>query len=229
MICATLIAKTPSILIDALEGVKDKASLAEARIDYFEDLDSVDFKRLIKDSPLPLIFTNRHPDEGGNSCEGEEKRVNFLIKAIEAGAAYIDVEFRTEPLLKKKVLEAAKHTSCKVIVSWHDFKKTPDQEELLKILNQIKQDKPDIAKLVTTAHSKKDIQTVMGLYNQVDKPLDMVAFCMGNLGKISRVACLAMGSPFTFAACSQKEATAPGQLTVDKLFEILKELGQIQA
>jgi 3-dehydroquinate dehydratase len=52
----------------------------------------------------------------------------------------------------------------------------------------------------------------------------VVAFCLGPLGRISRLACLLMGGAFTYAALESGAEAAPGQLTLARMSQILELL-----
>ena len=85
------------------------------------------------------------------------------------------------------------------------------------IIKQSKKWKADRVKITTTAISKSDCSIVMALYAQHE---NIIAFCMGKPGKITRVAAPLLGAEFTYASLNEKHATAPGQLTVDELIDI---------
>ncbi len=230
MICAAVQAKDAAEFLYHLNVVKDKVSLAEVRLDCFRDPYSVDLEELVAASAVPLIFTNRHHSEGGNIHQEEEKRLGLLKKAVDAGAAYIDIEFSSDKFLRNELLEYANKKACKVIFSWHDFQKTPADKDLVNIVNDMGKSGVDIVKVVTTPLEQGDIKKVLSLYylGLEQQGCKLVAFCMGDIGKISRVACLALGAPFSFATCIEGGATAPGQLTVDKLFDMLRTLNLLR-
>lgn len=49
------------------------------------------------------------------------------------------------------------------------------------------------------------------------RSFELIAFSMGETGKDSRLECLKLGSPFTYAALSEEEAAAPGQWTYSEM------------
>jgi 3-dehydroquinate dehydratase type I len=87
------------------------------------------------------------------------------------------------------------------------------------MIRQAIQWRADKIKITTTANSKSDCSLVMGLYA---KHKNILAFCMGTLGKITRVAAPLLGAEFTYASWNELRSTAPGQLTVAELKEIYK-------
>ena len=117
-------------------------------------------------------------------------------------------------------------STTKLIVSWHNFKDTPMREELLGRMALMQDMGADIGKIITTAHSHRDVLRVLQLQEvaeQLDFPL--ITFCMGRPGVVSRVATCELGGYMTYCAVSGEEATAPGQLSVGALREIQSLMG----
>jgi hypothetical protein len=100
------------------------------------------------------------------------------------------------------------------IRSYHDFDGTASVEELQSMVEKCRYHGADIVKLVTMAHSQEDVDRVMSLYGCCD---DLIAFCMGDAGKQSRIECLRHGAPYTYAALTAEEAAAPGQWPMDEM------------
>ena len=150
-----------------------------------------------------------------------EKR---LIRAIEAGARYVDVELEAQKQMSKRVRQAAHENGTIFIRSYHDFEGTDSLEALKAIVEKCVYHGADMVKIVTTAHSKADVEKVMALYDwcreekvsgneKIGALSDggLIAFCMGDEGRRSRLDCLMHGAPYTYAALSEEEAAAPGQ------------------
>lgn len=230
-ICACLAEKNVKDCITSVGKINaDKirtttaADLIEHRIDYLEDCDNISSLRKIHDAiKLPIIATCRSQQNQGKFKGSEEERINVLIKAVEAGYDYVDIEEETPENLKNKIITYAKKHKCKVIVSYHDFNSTPSRGELVEILKEMQKSSADIAKIVTTANSREDVVIVMDLIAEGKKlKIPTIGFCMGALGRASRVLCLVHGSPFTYAAINH--STAPGQLTLTEMKEEVAKL-----
>ncbi len=56
--------------------------------------------------------------------------------------------------------------------------------------------------------------------------LEIISFCMGPEGQISRVMSLLLGAYMSFASLDKGEESAPGQLTVEEMVEVLRILGR---
>ena len=99
------------------------------------------------------------------------------------------------------------------MISWHDFKKTPNESQLKSRLKKMEKFS-NVVKIVTVAKSVSDASRLLSLYSVKSKN-KMVAFCMGDQGKFSRILCLHLGSPFTYVSLGK--AIAPGQFSVDEI------------
>jgi len=60
---------------------------------------------------------------------------------------------------------------------------------------------------------------VLSLYNNASK-LNLIAFSMGEYGKMSRILCLFFGSPYTYVSLGKP--IAPGQFSLDEIKSIIK-------
>ena len=224
MICTTIQNKTAEQILEALEHCE----MAEIRLDRCE-LSARDTENVFT-SDVPLVATCRIAEVAQNepSLQGltdsareikamqiAEKR---LVRAIEAGARYVDVEIEAQKQMSKRVRSAAHENGTIFIRSYHDFEGTDSYEALKALVEKCKYHGADIVKLVTTAHSSEDVEKVMALYEWAKcENIDLIAFCMGEAGRQSRLDCLKYGAPYTYAALSADEAAAPGQWPADEM------------
>ena len=51
--------------------------------------------------------------------------------------------------------------------------------------------------------------------------LNLIAFAMGDYGRMSRIICLYLGSPFTYVSLGKP--VAPGQFSLEQIKKILKK------
>ena len=224
MICTTIQNKTAEQILEALEHCE----MAEIRLDRCE-LSARETEDVFT-SDVPLVATCRISEVAQNepslqnlpdsareikAMQIAEKR---LVRAIEAGARYVDVEIEAQKQMSKRVRSAAHENGTIFIRSYHDFEGTDSYEALKALVEKCKYHGADIVKIVTTAHSAEDVDKVMALYEWAHaENIDLIAFCMGEAGKESRLECLKHGAPYTYAALSADEAAAPGQWPADKM------------
>jgi len=174
----------------------------------------------------PLLFTNRPEWEGGSFKGSEAARIALLLQAVQLDCALVDLELKTAPELRAEMLDVLlKHPQTGLIVSWHDFSGTPADEELGEILLQQMESGAHIGKIVTKANDYKDVLRILNLQaNAVESNFPLIAFCMGAIGKISRLATTKLGGYMTYAAPDGGKETAPGQIPVSVLRDILSRL-----
>jgi len=230
MICVSLAEPTCDALLKRLQQVVAKADLAEVRLDALTDVESLDFVSLIKDRPCPLIFTNISSTEGGLFSGPEEERINLLKKAISAGADYVDIELRTDPALRDAIVKKVREAGTKLIISYHDFSRTPAKEKLIEVFDSERRAGADIGKIVTMAEGPQDVLKVLSLhFKAMAEGFPLIAFCMGPFGKMSRLACLALGAYLTYASPARGHEAAPGQIPLDDLramVDCLNDMGE---
>ncbi len=131
------------------------------------------------------------------------REVTSLPIISSRNAEYIDIPFG-QPI---------PDTSSKVIISYHNFKETPDNIE--EIYNQMKSTGADIIKIAVMAHSAVDGLRILSLMKKADHPL--IAIGMGVAGGFTRVLAPVFGGWGTFASVDENYTTAPGQLTISSL------------
>ena len=243
MICTSIQGKTLEEILEILES--GEVEMAEIRLDLC-DLDEEEIEELFTQSDVPLIATCRiaslaqrvaaegdllddagkvlseqglyasQPRKGRNPAE--ELAENQLLKAIEAGAKYVDLEVEAPPMMGRKIRQACQEYGTMLIRSFHDFEGTPPEATLLSLLDKGRRFGGEVVKIVTTATCKADADRVMALYREAE-PGTLVAFCMGPEGSESRLEALKQGAPFTYACLTAEEATAPGQWTAAEMDE----------
>ena len=243
MICTSIQGKTLEEILEILES--GEVEMAEIRLDLC-DLDEEEIEELFTQSDVPLIATCRiaslaqrvaaegdllddagkvlseqglyasQPRKGRNPAE--ELAENQLLKAIEAGAKYVDLEVEAPPMMGRKIRQACQEYGTMLIRSFHDFEGTPPEATLLSLLEKGRRFGGEVVKIVTTATCKADVDRVLALYREAE-PGTLVAFCMGPEGRESRLVALKQGAPFTYACLTADEATAPGQWTAAEMDE----------
>lgn len=216
-ICVPIIAKNKKEALTAIgKATVQGADILELRADFLKDMNASTLKTLIAAAKLPMIITIRIPEEGGQWQGTEKDRVKYLLQAAKYGADFIDIELAKAD---KEMISELKKTETKIILSHHDFKKTPPLKDLKSIHNQMLKMGADIGKVVTMIKLKKDRDTIYELIKGSPKN-KIIAIGMGALGTETRVKGLEIGSYLTFASLTKAQASAPGQLTLKEMREI---------
>ena len=135
-ICVPVMGKNLHLLeeeISNLQGVK--YDLVEWRIDFYEDMDQVkDDIYAIRDllGETPLLVTCRTQDEGGNACMSKEEYCSLLKQVISSRCCdLVDLECFLDEEIITSLVKYAHENGVKVIMSNHDFSKTPSYEEIM--------------------------------------------------------------------------------------------------
>ena len=230
MICTTIQNRNLEQIYEALE----KCEMAEIRLDRCA-ITARETDELFT-SDIPLVATCRISEVAATESSllelapqsREIKAMQIaerrLIRAIEAGARYVDVEIEAQKQMSKRVRQAAHENGTVFIRSYHDFDGTDSLEALKAVVEKCVYHGADMVKIVTLAHSEADVEKVMALYQWCRAEAEngnerigaladggLIAFCMGEAGKQSRLDCLKYGAPYTYAALNAEEAAAPGQ------------------
>lgn len=130
------------------------------------------------------------------------------------GAPYVDVEFKAAHLFFADALGEVP-IETRVILSSHDFERTPPAEELRARAAAMRAAGADIVKIAAMANDITDAAAMLSLLQNKDGPT--IALSMGEKGQITRLLAAKYGGHLTFAALSAERASAPGQPTVAQL------------
>jgi len=229
LICVPVKEKTQKMVLKRLFQIKGKADLAEIWLDQIKDLD---LKNLLKKAPLPVICVCKKPSEKGSFKGSYTEMADILKEALKHGAVCVDVSFDIPKNLCANIVKYRdiQNAKCKmgirnqksemqnIIISFHDFKKTPSFKEMLKKAHEMKKRGADIIKISVMAKSIEDTFSVIFLARQLQaKKIPHILIAMGKKGILSRVITPFLGGTIMFAPLDKKSASASGQLTVDEL------------
>ena len=210
MICVSLTEKSVPDCLKALENIP----FAEIRLDRMA-LNPIDIERIFSVHPQ-LIATCRP-----GSLE-KEIRHKFLTLAVQAGAAYVDIELEADETFKNSIFEAARKRGCRTIISYHNFEKTPGKPELENIVTRGFDSGADLVKIACKVNGEKDNVRLLSLLEE-DRPLVVVG--LGPKGRLTRYVAPLLGSPFTYASLSPGKETAEGQMdwkSLERLLDFMK-------
>ena len=223
-ICLSIAADSVEKALEQACNATAFADLVEIRLDTLQDPQVAPF---VEQLDKPLLFTNRASWEGGQWQGEEEQRLSLLCQALEAGAAYVDLELRAPEKSWQQLChcQQSQGVTGSLICSWHDFSLTPDSEELNELFWQMAGGPAQIGKIVTMASDFSDVLRLSNLQLLAhEERFPLACFCMGQAGRVSRAMTLHLGGLMTYGAAAPELATAPGQLTVEELTQIKRLL-----
>ncbi|MBY9078555.1 type I 3-dehydroquinate dehydratase [Paenibacillus sp. HN-1] len=230
-ICIPLVGATAKELIREAEALLTLgADVAEWRTDFFAEVENLEavlsalagIRRAVPD--IPLIFTFRSAREGGEREISDEYYAELNRTAAESGMTdLIDVELFAGDDIVTPLIEWAHERGVRVVVSNHDFHKTPPKEVIVARLRKMQELGGDLPKIAVMPLHAGDVLTLLDatriMHEQfADRPI--ITMSMAGKGIISRLAGELFGSALTFG--SAKAASAPGQLPAAELRDLLE-------
>lgn len=218
------------ILREARLAVEAKADLIEWRADFFAEADDME-KTVRLGSRLrdvmgsrPILFTYR--TEGSGHSMELEKYIELNQRMADAGDVdLLDIELFMGDEVCQKFCEYAHERNKTVIISNHDFDKTPNDQEIVERMCKMRKLGADVPKVAVMPRNAEDVLTLLSATNQyanahADGPL--ITMSMGWLGQLSRISGEIFGSALTFGSTTR--TSAPGQLDIADLKYVLDVL-----
>ena len=187
----------------------------EFRIDRFKNLheDWVLSKiRSFRRLGLPLIATIRSRKEGGGRSLPDSKRLEIFKKILPL-VNVIDLEL-SSTRLRKALLPLARRRKKRVILSYHNFRSTPSDAALGRLIQKGKKGKADLVKIAVTPKRKEELARFL-LFTHRNRDQHLIAVAMGRHGTPSRVLAPLFGSLLTFSFLDRPQA--PGQIPLRRL------------
>jgi shikimate dehydrogenase/3-dehydroquinate dehydratase type I len=235
MICIPITAKTNKEAVQEIERSCMLADFIELRMDLIVDGNLDDLIGAIRNAAesVKIIVTCRKKGEDLSAKElpqtrtmieiSKSKKMDLLKKAIDLKADFVDIE-----LSEGKVAIGRLRDYCAklggvtgLIISYHDIKKTPPVAKLQEIYHKSVENGAAVVKIVTLAKSAEDNLKVLSMIPYAQKHSQkIIAMCMGDEGRISRVVAPLLGAYLSFAALDSDAQSAPGQLTVHQMRQI---------
>lgn len=225
-----------SLVADTIEQVKKQMEMLvglphdiiEIRLDYFESLEKEFIKKafgIIRDmeKDTALLATFRTKEEGGERELSKAEYESLYLWILEEKLVdSIDVELFQGEEVCRRLVEKAKEQEICTIFSNHDFNMTPKHEEIKERLRKMKELGADVVKMAVMPNSMEDVYRLLSITTEIKEELQspVITMSMGKEGMISRLIGESTGSCLTFGA--GKKASAPGQISADKLKEVLE-------
>jgi 3-dehydroquinate dehydratase/shikimate dehydrogenase len=219
-ICVSILSKTvPEAFLLMEKAEAAHADLIEIRLDLLKDCleNHRGLADLAAHGKTPKIATDK-------SSRSEREHQQLLIAAAKSGFDYVDVELSTPQL--EDLVKELKTVGAKVIVSFHKFDGSMSISELNNVLEKEISSGAEVCKIITTAKQIEDNLTTLDFTSAASSKTKVVCFCMGELGKVSRLLSPMFGGFFTFSSLEHGSETASGQLTIQEMKVAYELLGQ---
>jgi 3-dehydroquinate dehydratase-1 len=167
---------------------------------------------------VPLIVTVRHPGEGGAHSLSAGRR-RSLYREFLPFARFVDLELRSAKSLADVIAEA-RQRGVRVVLSSHDFRRTPPTAVLRRRAIEARRAGADLFKLATCARTPADLARLVSLFENPPLPLSVMG--MGPLGKVSRLLFARLGSRLNYGYLHRPNAD--GQWEARDLKARMREL-----
>lgn len=214
-LCVAITEQTTARAVEAVRALPPDVSTVEVRFDYIAE---PDVERICRACDREMIATCRPPRQGGRFYGEEPDRLDILRRAAAAGAAFVDLEEDS----RHKIGFLALPAGCRLILSSHDFSRTPD--DLPSVFARLHSLAPDgaIVKLATKAESIIDAVCMLRDVREfiLETGCDAIGLCMGEEGLITRILAPKVGAFLTFASAGQGGESAPGQLPFREMLDL---------
>ena len=243
LLCSSVVASTPGAMLgEVQEAVAKGAQAVELRLDFlFAGADGAVSQSmldaLVADAVPPLaaacraggavsVATLRPRWEGGeypsDSPSGSDDGERLRVGALRALAERTEVDFIDCEMLAAGSLFAPPRggggpwrvpAATRLILSRHDFARTPGEEELRGWQARMFELGADVAKIACRANDIVDCARTLALLGAGRT----IALSMGEEGVITRLLAPKFGGFLTFGALDAARASAPGQPTLERM------------
>ena len=229
-VCVPIVEDNDEAILDKLKEFDQlDVDIIELRIDFYKNILQFDaLKNLFLNIAAlqikkPIILTIRTAAEGGEIEIDPKDYFHVYELGIESKAFDIyDVELSSGTNAIITLNNMIHEANRKVIMSSHDFTRTPSLDTMLEKIKQMDSLEADIIKLAVMPEDYKDVLLVLEMTlraNEIyDKPI--VTMSMSNLGIATRILGEQFGSAITFG--KDNVASASGQIDIRSLKEALK-------
>ncbi len=220
--CLPIIKTSRKDVLNSIQKHKQDYAYFEIYLDYIEDANTTFLEKLADDFPGQLVVVLRRLNL--ESTKMSNKQQKFLINTLKDENVIIDLDITNQEDIIDYL--QSKDYKCQLLVSYHNYKQTPSNEELLNILQQIRKKNPDILKIATKSQNQYDsLRLLSVLLHLKETGQKAIVLGMGEHGVVTRIFGTLWGNELAFAPVTDKEQSAPGQLARATLDGILKQIG----
>lgn len=228
-VCVPVMDHEKQGIIDEIIALsKSAVDIIEWRVDAFSDFLNFNEVRDILQTVAPhltekvFLYTFRTVRQGGLGEVTAEELDDIHDIAAESGVVdLLDLEYFAEEFPMIKIL-SLQEKGVKIVASHHDFEETPERDVMKMLLENMCAGNADIVKIAVMPQCEEDVLNLLSVTNEFYKEnpdTPIISMSMGKLGMISRLCGETFGSCVTFAA--NKETSAPGQMSMAKVIEIV--------
>jgi len=210
------------------ERGKARIDIIEFRADCYKNYNDIgEIKEVVdfikNNLQRKIIFTVRSKREGGEIDISPEDYKDYLISIINADVDFdiLDVEMSVGNEFFDCIRKEAHDKDKKIIASYHNFKETVPETDIIEKIKYMEKAEADIAKIALMPNEFDDVLTVMKATDKAisEVNIPVVTMSMGKIGLVTRLNGGVYGSSITFAAVGK--TSAPGQISAEDVTKVL--------
>ncbi len=171
-----------------------------------------------------VILTLRDVSEGGHFSGDVREKVALLTELASASPTLVDVELKSPAY--PEVVEALKRSGVGVLASTHHLSKPLSRDALTRLARYALASGASMFKAVFPAEGLND--NLIALEACAAWGGKVVSFCLGKVGRVSRLLAPFFGAPFTYAFPDGGTPVAEGQLSVGEILKLWDALGVVK-
>ena len=187
--------------------------LFELRLDRLAGM-ADEVEKVLPRLRTPLIITARDPREGGANNLRLRQRRDLLARFL-GHADYIDVELRLASALRP-LFDLAEQKRVRRIISFHNFKSTPNARNLAAKAREARSHGADIFKVATRTDTPMELARLLEFMTGNPLNLSLAVMGIGKLGAISRVLLARAGSVLIYASVAAA-TNVEGQMSLEQV------------
>lgn len=218
--CLPIIKQNKTEIFEIIEKNISEYQYFEVWLDYVENADEAFITKLtnLLGDKLIVLFRRQNMEP---IMLDLEHRFN-IIALISNTNSFLDLDITQQEELEH--IEKNNMT-INLIVSYHNYAQTPDDEELRNTVQDMEYHKPAIYKIATMCQNENDALRLLQLQQELKQQNKKhIVLGMGEFGTITRVYGTLWGNEMIFAPKNLDESSAEGQLTKKQLENIFDKL-----
>jgi 3-dehydroquinate dehydratase-1 len=230
LVCTPLVGRSRDHVMAELKLIVGRRpDILEWRVDFYEGIGDTDDVLSLAASirkiaaGIPILFTRRSANEGGEKISLSEENVVALYAAVceSRNVDIVDFEMSNDLDHIRQVRESSSANDTRLILSFHNFVETPTLETLNRKFLEAEALGADIAKVAVMPRNLEDVLTLLNATLQSSQKLGipLVSMSMGGYGSLTRLFGWTFGSAMTFAIGAS--SSAPGQVPIADLNLVL--------
>src|SRR5215471_18015210 len=169
-ICTPLVGRTrDGVMAEIASVLPMQPDVIEWRVDFFGDIGDtkhvIDTARQLKQAAggLPLLFTRRSSDEGGERIALAEPDVVELYQAVCRARCVdlIDYELSKSGEAFARLRAISREHAIAMVGSYHNFQSTPSEQALVAKLREAQRMGADVGKVAVMPRTAGDVLTLL--------------------------------------------------------------------